>query len=447
MARHVIIAVGGTGQVVLHIYNQLYLLGMVERAQPYHYHAIVIDTDDLNANLELARDFFSALRVGNELSEAAGGQSVPTIDYIRVANPAEDQVSKALTGLPIGDLLRDHPRHAVGAFFSADALAQSVKRGLYARPALSTVISRDWTCDDRLKLHQDSQVVVVGSVIGGTGGGLMAPLLANLGEQGNKLEGVTIRAVFFGEYFDPDIASVDADCFSSNQVLGLRSVEEVKEAIHFFAVVGIIPEERMGVRHQSAERAWYVPWPPRESHPSWRGAEMLNDLLLDTVRARQDEFRRREVETGHVPEDRCLRLTAAEEQLRLRLARAQALVVHEAVRRLRVDPFAKWVWGNNLVRTVSDFWRMTRPADRSFEIDQRFCARLQDWLDEWWNGKPACVPGLFPQGAPMGSNLMSIRQINWPRLDAAKANRALFGGAEEVARRAAATLIWSALRG
>jgi hypothetical protein len=448
VSRHVIIALGGTGQAVLHHYNQLYLLNVVECAEPYFYHAIVVDTDELNANVALARDFFSALRVGTEPGEGAGGRPVPTIDYIQVGNRAEDEVSNALTGLPLGDLLRDQPRHPVGAFFSADALVQKVQQGLYARPALSTVISRDWTHDGRLALHDDSKVVVVSSVIGGTGGGLLAPLLATLGKQCNNLQGVRMRAVVFGEYFNPDSGGIDANWFSSNQALGIRSLEEVEEAIEQFAIVGFVPDERMDERHPSAERSgWNLPWPRRESYPFWRGAEMLNDLLLDSDRARQKEFRDREVGTDEVPPDRRLKLTTAEEHLRLRVSRAKALVVQEAVRRMHVDPFAKWVWGSSLVRTVADFWKMTIPSDKSFELDERFCGRLQAWLDKWWEGRPACVSGLFPEGMPEAASLRSIRKINWPRLDAAKADRMLFGGPEEVARRAAATLIWCALRG
>jgi len=440
--RKVIIAVGGTGQVVLHYYNQLFLLGLVK--EPYR--AVVIDTDELDSTLAAAQDFFSHLRLGNELWDGAGG-SIPTIEYIRVANPITDQVSRALTALTVEELDRDYPRHPVRAYFSKDALTQTVKQGLYARPALSAVISRDWVRDDRLTVRPDCQVVVVGSLIGGTGGGLISPLLARLGEQRRNVNGVAIRAVFFGQYFDPDPGLIERPRFSSNQVLGLASVSDVQEAIDHFAVIGVVPEEQMGNREQPRG---YSAWPQNDASPFWRGTEMLNEFLYDRVRERKTSFRDREVGTDQVSKAHKVPLDLARHELRKRFGRAKALVDLRVAERMQIDPFANWVWGKKLVRTVADFWSITAPSDRSAPIAPDFCSSLQQSLESWWQTatptKPS-VSGLFPAEQTKQPSLWSIKSINWPRVIEATVNRLIVFGVEQVVPRAAATLILWALRG
>jgi len=442
--NHFIIAVGGTGQAVVHYYNQLYLLGVVE--EPYR--AIVIDTDELNKGLKIAKEFFSGLRVGTEPWDAAGGISVPTIDYIRVQEQETDQVSQRLTALRADELDQDHPNHPVRAFFSKDALSQSVGQGLYARPALTAVIGRDWVHREELTPTQNSHVVVVGSLIGGTGGGLLAPLLASLGDRRRDIQDVKIRAVFFGEFFDPEPGTIDKSRLSSNQTLGFRSIAEVQEAIDHFGIVGIIPEERMGVRQQQSEQSGlHLPWPQSEDHPYWRGVEMVHDFLVDTLRPIHPKFSDREVGTDQVPESRTLKLAVARNELRRGLGLAGALVEQGVVGRLKEDPFAKWVWGGRLVETIADFWRLTAPVERPLQIDRGFCAQLQRRLEEWWEKKDFNLPGIFPAEPTQKPNVWSIKRINWPRLVATAVVRPFFGGLAEAAGRAAVTLLFWGLRG
>ena len=399
---HVIIAVGGTGQVVLHYYNQLYLLGMVKRP----YKAIVIDTDEINLSLKVARDFFAMLRVGTEPWDAAGPTTVPTIDFIHVSERSADQVCKKLTALALDELMRDKPNHPAFGYFSKEELAQSVEEGLYTRPALSAVISRDWARRGELTPGENSHVVVVGSILGGTGGGLLAPILATLGERRDR--GVKIRAVLFGDFFDPDRPD-DKLRFVSNQTLGLRSIQDVQEAVDHFAIVGTTPEERMSKRlHGNEKKGLSLTWPTHDDQPYWRGVEMVHEFLEDTTRPNYPEFAQREVGTDEVPEDHKLPLATALNELQWRLGRAEALVQHQVVERLSIDPWARWVWGRRLVITVADFWGLTAPADRPAEIDKRFCTQLQGFLDDWWRKKDFNLPGLFPQGQRQKPTLSSI---------------------------------------
>src|SRR5207244_1404030 len=87
-------------------------------------------------------------------------------------------------------------------------------------------------------------VVIVGSVTGGTGGGLTAPILdaIRLFAKRENTENVKIRAVFFGEYFTPKAGLIQDDVirFQSNQTMVLRSIGEAEasEDIHSYNIVG-----------------------------------------------------------------------------------------------------------------------------------------------------------------------------------------------------------------
>lgn len=436
----VIIAVGGTGQPVLHLYIQLYLLGMI--SDPFH--AIVIDTDEINKVLRLAADYFAKLQVGSQRSEGAGSP-VPTVDFIRVRSKGQSQVAVALTGYGVGDLRADHPARA---FFSTDALAQDVSRGLYARPALSPVLAEDWLNDPALKLKTNTHVVVVGSLIGGTGGGLVAPLLASLGEQRKLVSDLKIRAVFFGEWFRPDPGQIERNRFLSNQLLGLRSIQEVKETLDQFAIVGISPEEMIDKReHQSEKTGTHLPWPRDETHPFWRGVVMAHDLLLDTTREEKKNFPDREVGTDQYADDRDLPLLTARARVRKRLGLASALGEKRVVERMNTDPFATLLWGRKLVRLVADFWRHTVPPGSKSKPDANFCEQLQGAIEDRWSNKDYGLSGLFP-GEPGSRTFMwSLRTLDWPGFEGQPVKQQLFEGLGEPARRAAATLLFWTLRG
>src|SRR5882724_9491093 len=106
--KYKIVAVGGTGQMVLHYYLQLYLLGVVEDC----FEAVVVDSDDVIPTIRTVQKFFESLQYGDQGNEGFGKVRIPVIKTVSVRPPGRGTVFEALTKLEAWDRREPHPVHA-----------------------------------------------------------------------------------------------------------------------------------------------------------------------------------------------------------------------------------------------------------------------------------------------------------------------------------------------
>lgn len=441
-----LLCIGGTGQMVLHYYVQLYLLGAIK--EPFE--AVVIDTDEVIGSIQVARDFFSDLQYGEKESAALGGE-VPVINPIRVKPPPADNAFEALTGHK--NLEAIHPARA---FFSRDSLNQDLFKGLFARPALSSVvIQRELHVPHNralLKPESQSTVVIVGSLIGGTGGGLMAPIIDAVASdcRREQIQHVKIRAVLFREYFHPDPDRVESDVhrFKSNQVFVLCATKEALEELHSYCIRGGGgPEEPLIQRNPEQEREGEnIPWPEKEIDPLWKGAQAVEYLCEETTIDKREDFADREI----VKFDSPVSLEEARRLWRTRLSAADTFIQKKVVERAAHDPSAEGIWGREFVDILAHFWTLTAEKEGGWEKVKDFPDKLQESLKVIWEGgsERGGLRSIFP--ALTGSRKVSprdIRRINWPRVKEGSRCERLFTDSDTIARKAAATLLYWILRG
>lgn len=270
MSRSLIVAVGGTGQLVLHYYAQLFQV----RAIPDAFHAIIVDSDELLPSLQRLRDFWNVARVAH-----AQPDLVPRIDYFPVARELAGTVQEALVGRDLPTPPDIHPAEAI---FDSTSLSQGVREGLYARPALSAVLQTDWSRFPLTSLTGFQRVLVVGSLIGGTGGGLIAPLLSELASRIRSAATIPqpeIRAVFFGEYFEltGDSPVPDANVrYPSNKLMVARCLKDLApiELTSFaFVEPGTRKPRTVSDERSPVNLAW-----PLQTDAIWIGVSALEEL-------------------------------------------------------------------------------------------------------------------------------------------------------------------------
>jgi hypothetical protein len=433
--KYKLICVGGTGQMVLHYYLQLYLLGLVK----HPFEAVVIDTDDVIASIGSAQEFFEDLQYGTDVGDGVQGE-IATIMTPEVPAPASDKVVTALTGR------QDIGEHAVRAFFNDDTLVQTVNQGLYARPALSSVMSNQIFADSSLTAVKDSSLVFVGSVIGGTSGGILAPLVDAVQTRQilNGVTGVKMRAVLYGRYFTPDdnIIPNAVQRFNSNQVFVLNSIREaLKQLRSYFIIGGIQVADRK--RDPNLEKgAAQLPWPD-EDDPYWEGLQAAEYLLTDVVIPEATDFRAKEVEKFKPPIERA----KADQVRKQRFSLVDRLVRKKVVKRLSADPFAVPIWGKKLTELIASFWNIANKAQGG-KMKRDFPEMVQDSLELLWNGteKRLGLRSFFPQTEAESVSPGNIAEVEWPVVDVAKGLQTLFGSPEVVAQRAAATILFTGLQ-
>jgi hypothetical protein len=444
---HKIVCLGGTGQMVLHYYLQLYLLGLIR----HRFDAVVIDTDEINGGILRAHELFQDLQYGNAANQALG-IDIPTIETYRVTSQQGGTALQRLTDSSDAAVTRFHPARA---FFDKETLAQDLKEGLFARPALSSVVSLRDVSARALSAPDKATVVVVGSVIGGTGGGLIAPVIDELLWQARGMDAnLSLRAVLFGKYFTPNPKHLGEDVesrFFSNEILVLRSIREAlaDEGVERFYIV-----RRAGGadtrKPDQEKKGEHLPWPDSadqrgERNPFWEGAQALEYLLTDTTTQRFVRFEDREVQelTPPVPVGQAI------QQLKKSIQVAGRLVDRKVVQRMVHEPWLGTVWGRSLPDLYAHFWGIAARAAGEQERVRHFPAELQEALRTLWEGRKG-EPGLrqlFPD-LPRSHRVLprAYPQIPWPRSQDAVRNGGLFESLEKTARRAAATLLFWSLR-
>ncbi len=434
-----IIAVGGTGQIVLLHYLQLYLLGVVEGP----FRAVVVDTDEILPPISTISRLLEQLQYGSEKT-AALGETLPVIEVMRPNTQVGETLTEILTG---NRHLEPFEKHPVRAFFSSETLEQNLMRGLFARPAMSSVLSS--LQEDVLRPAANSTVVLVGSLIGGTGGGLMVPLCDALYSYQVRegIDDVKLRGVFFGQYFTPQAGRLEGDVqrFRSSQLCVLKSIQEALHMLHSFYIVGGTggtverdpEEEKRGVN---------FPWPRSRSHPFWEGVQALEFLLGESAKEKGSEFRDREfAEVDDRPDI---------EHSRLRLAQslqvARRFIHKETIRRLAAENWLDTIWGPGLTDLIAHYWKTSIKTEGRDQALKQFPGQVQQSLTELWKGEGA-ERGLrtaFPNPDEQGRvRPRHVRAIPWPRLKiGGSQDLRLFDGPGNSAERLAATLLFWILR-
>ena len=434
--KYKLICIGGTGQMVLHYHLQLYLLGLIK----HPFEAVVIDTDDVIASISSVKKYFEDLQFGTDPSDGVDGIEISTITTPKVPPPVSDKVVTALTGQ------QEIDEHPVRAFFNNDTLVQKVDQGLYARPALSSVMSNQVFESSSLTPVKDSRLVFVGSVIGGTSGGILAPLVDAVQTRQilNDVSEATMRAVLFGRYFIPDENIIEnaVQRFNSNQVLVLNSIREALKQLHSYYIIGGVTAANRKRNPGLEKDAVQLPW-PAEGDPLWEGPLAAEYLLTEVVIPEAADFKKKEV-VEFIPQ---IERAKADQVRKQQLSLVNSLVRKRVVKRLAADPFAVPIWGSKLTNLVASFWNIANKAQGG-KMRNDFPDLVQDSLEQLWNGTDERL-GLrrfFPDTTLGSVSPGTAAEVKWPTVEEAKGLQTLFGSPEVVAQRAAATILFTALQ-
>jgi hypothetical protein len=437
-----IIAVGGTGQTLLFHYLRLYLAGIVE--EPFR--ALVVDTDEMHVGLQVMKSLFEDLQHGDESTDALG-TTVPSVEFARFDQPNTDDVEEMLTG---GSGREKGERRPVDAFFSSDLLSQPLQKGLFARPALSSVVAHELPSQNSFVPRPGSPtVVVIGSIVGGTGGGLIAPVLDAVRENAESASlPVRLKAVIYGEYFqvDPGQISGGRERLQSNQTLALRTLENSYAKLHRFAIIGGPNSRRVERDPESESRSRGLSFPAK-SHPHWNGIRALDFLRHNTV---GDAKADKPFESREIDEETFGNISFEHSKAALRFAEAHAIIgafiEHNVVRRVSREPWMSYIWGSRLPNLIAHFWRI---AQRTLgqESAKSFPDRLQEEIRNRWKGDKG-LQGYIPNPPqePLPVRPATLDRLDWPDPQGEGVNDELFQGAEDPRRRAASTLLFAALR-
>ena len=419
--NRVIVAIGGTGQMVLHYYTQLFLVGIVR--QPFR--ALVFDTDDFSPSLQFLADYLSDVSL---CFGPGGSKEVPSIS-LHTLKPRNKQ------GL-VGDILVGGPlpaheglHHPVQAFFSKKELNENVMQGLYGRPALSAVLALDDSLECLNKIEPGSAVALLTSCLGGTGGGISIPVLWRLENQPGA--NLLLRAVLLGDYFNSSSAQDNLDDqdnrFRSNRLFFLKALQEsVSNLLQVF-----IEEPKM-VRDKAAEkRARNLAWPSR-SEPFWRASNALEALLTETI---QDAG-------SVVNNEQLLDWDTADTALRRALGRVQSFLRYNVLDRVRQEAFHTTVWGEDLPRTILSYGRYA-----GGEISAA-AHRIQEEMHKAWRSQAANEYGLhslFPDFGRLEESVAAVVGCGWPTAPAALESQALPSG-QKACERIARLLLFTLMR-
>jgi hypothetical protein len=289
--------------------------------------------------------------------------------------------------------------------------------------------------------------VAVGSIIGGTSGGLLAPVVDRMKSLTYKLNLESrLRAVLFGQYFAPDEQQgIESIRLQSNELLVLRTAQEALDTLDLYRIVGG-PEGPRVKRLTDREKERHMPWPEQEEHPIWDGVKALHFLLTDTVMPFRDRFEDREV-TAFQPQ---FSITDARQKLTRAVSMIRMLLAKDVVPRVAGEPFPRFFWGQDLPGILIHYWRIAAKTAGDWDRVRTFPSDVQSHIAALWagQGKEWGVGDVFPPlAATHGVRPGHFARVQWPKLtsDLTWDNRQ-FVTAEETARRAAAVLLFWLLR-
>lgn len=433
----VILAVGGSGQMVLHHYVQLHLLGIIRE----RFDAYVFDSDQPMRSLEYLAAFFADLR--DVLGPVADRQGVPSIRMVRLA-PGREGASVA--EVLIQERLPEQPgfHHPAQAFFSNEALLQDVRTGLYARPALSAVLALEEALGvvDPLRLPKNAKVVLVCSCIGGTGGGMAIPLLWRLSNApGTQFH---LHASLLGDYFVPRERSAvgeDVARFRSNRAMFLKTLEQSVPELKSFA---FIEKPQMPARDpQKEQQAENLAW-AEESMPYWQAAAATEYLFRESVDAVRESFAERRIHASQY--SAVIDRGDAWKRLETRVSLIRSALHRELFRKIYWEADVRRIWGDPLIDSLVRFFVLSRKSGTRHSVKQ-FLRHLREGVREAWNGMAGgySLAKVFPECESNEIEPGMIRRLGWIAPPAGMAP-AVFADPKKAFRKMAATLLYAALR-
>lgn len=427
MAKRVLVSVGGTGQMVLHYYTQLYLLGLI--SEPFE--GLVLDSDDLNPGLAVQQDYLNKIA-------SATQEPVAKITYIRVQTDAAGatNVCGALTGH--SNFPTFHPVHA---FFDQDTLSTGISKGLYARPALSTLIAFDPVeFESAFGAESHGRVVVVGSLIGGTGGGIIAPVIARAAAliAQRHLTGTSLRAVLLGSFFEPnrDLFPEADQRFESNKILAAKTLQQLAPTV-FEKFVFIEPAVKAKRGNEQQDNQ---PWPASD-HGYWLAVQAAEKMFVDNIAPASQNFNAREFTANYTD---LLPHSVAYQELVRKFSIAQEFLRRKVLASVADEPFVRAVWGKRLPSLVEAYYR---PASQKAEVlagaPSRFAKDMHDGVADSWSKLRKALP-LVRDAVPVSA--ARIRNAEWGELTSSPPP-GLFGSLQEGEKAAAAYVLFRLLRG
>jgi len=429
--NRIIVAVGGSGQMLVHYYAQLLLTGVIRGS----FHAHVLDADEPITSLAFLSRFFDDVRVALGGGSRAG--EVPQMRFHRLSPNGTAGTVGELLGLQPGWRPENKFHHPVQAFFSAETLFQPLRWGLFGRPALSSVLSLRPALDElQAKLWPTGATVVLAcSCIGGTGAGLTVPLLWHLTHVGR---GLWLRAAWLGEYFRPRDEE-DRPRFRSNCAGVLKAAEQCRIELNCYAFV----EREAGPERdpQAEKEARNLRWPEGFEDAYGEATAALHYMLTDTSEHAKVAFQDRCVSPRHYQST--VDWGQARDRLRKSLGRVEALVRHEVLVRLGNEPWPARIWGQQLVKALNSYWRWVAADDPNFSPKQ-LLKELQEHCRILWKGGSYSLSLLFPALPPEDVRPQDLARVPWP---VAPEERRSAGAREDALRQAASALLYAALRG
>jgi len=432
VANHLIIAVGGTGQRLLHFYSQIYLLGQAQ--EPFR--AFVLDTDQLMPSLEKLRNFFDLVR---EARLSPG--KIPHIETLPVQLAGANTVHQLLTGeIPQARGVIEHPAQV---FFSADTLRQETGYGLYARPALSAVIAAEDTIakfGEQIELPDDTFIVVVGSIIGGTGGGLIVPLLSRLQSVAASGRNISVRAVLYGNYFRPTPGRMDRGStrFISNVKMVGETLGQTASGLHSYTFISSpIIDALQNIDSNCLD------WPETKENVFWKGCVGVHHLLRETVQTTLPEFFEREVNIETYLNNGRLSFNASQQARDDRLSCVKSLDEEKVFQRMAIELVPGIVWGSGLPKYVVGFWKRAR-GSRMYGDVSDFPERIQRRVVDTWRTLSTVFPDIITRKATVND---IRRAANGWLLNENDLSPRAFSNIEHAAKITAANILFATLRG
>ena len=437
--NRMIVAVGGTGQLVLHRYLQFYLLGLVNKP----FRAVAVDTDGINSPISNIKSFLELLQYGPDPTSGLGTE-LPEITLLRPKAEDGESLLHVLTG---HRTVQAQDVGAESAYFSANTLEQNLMHGLFARPAMSAMITQTSLRNTVLRPLPNTAVIIVGSMIGGTGGGLLVPLIDTIYsfQKREVIDKVRIRGAFFRPYFIPRAGRLadDAVRFLSNEHMVVRTMDDKLRMLHSFYVVG--GEQKIDRDPDLEKIGKNLPW-PKVVDPIWNGAQATEHLLEETTTEARKNLSDKQLES--VPGNPAIE--AAATRLNWAIAMIGALIEHEPIAQMSRESYVDTIWGAAFREMVVRFWGIAIQQEGYDRALKEFTVELQKSLRAIWlgSGNEFALSHAFPTP----ENLEHVRPehfrtLPWPKLDAAAAtSKSLFEGPGKTAERLAANLIFWILR-
>jgi len=289
------------------------------------------------------------------------------------------------------------------------------------------------------------RVIVLGSIIGGTGGGLLAPLLAQLS---NRIRRQTVnppalRALFFGEFFKGD-AEVgqqrlipDADKrFPSNKLMVATALQHLcPPDLQFFTFID--PPDRVQRKAHLERTAIQLEW-PRQSEPYWTGVSSLERLRKEAVMAAQRDFCEREIQ----PDGNALDYEDAQTRRHVRTSFVNTMLQNETLARMADDPLAIDLLGRSLPLFLASAYSEPRNRDLSLGGLRGFVRSVANKAKEVWGA----ISSVFPAEVHTQQPVASVRSTPWGTIKA-DLSKETTASSEVLAQVAASNFIYRALRG